>query len=184
MGERGFQVAAAVALLAGTVAASAQPVRPCALLSGADVAAVSREAAGPTTADDPVTLAPAQVPGLPVALEIGQCTSPVRASGAVALRIATMTGARAMTPADWDATLRAIDRADGSGDPKPAARPDRCWQHAWTPKPGRPTLHEVGCGAAKGRTHVTVSFEHENSGRLPSREAVSALLDKALRTLP
>ena len=172
-----------------TMALTAQPLNPCTLLTSRDIAAASKTMMGPLTSDGPAaSLTKQQIPELPASIQLEQCITPLRASGAVPLRVGLMTASRAMTAPDWLQVMKALDdgTAAGAAPNKPADVTRQCRQHAW-PQPQKNSKalnYETACSAAKGRRHLTVSFEHEDPKQLPTESVVLDLLNKALQSLP
>ena len=172
-----------------SLALMAQPLNLCTILPQKDIAAASKAVVGQLTSDGPAaTLSQKQVPGLPATIQLEQCNTPFRASGAVPLRVGLMTATRAMTAADWLQVIKAFDDGNvASPPPKRIADVTRqCWKHSWsqTEKNSKALNYETACSATKGKRHMTIAFEHEDPKQLPSESAVAELLNKALQSLP
>ncbi|MCU0625133.1 MAG: hypothetical protein MUF21_01425 [Gemmatimonadaceae bacterium] len=169
-------------LCVAPLAARAQGVSPCALVTAPEIAATSAVAVGRLTRDDAVTLPAKQVPGLASDLRVEQCHGEIRASGAVTLRINLLTATRDLTAAEWQRTEAALDALEDDG---PAPAPQRiagaaCAQHSWTT---RRTLHGHVCSRAAGKHLVAIEWEHEDAAQLPALPKVAALLARAVTAL-
>lgn len=154
-----------------------QPAPPCHLVEPARVQALAPHRVLPLHADEPGTLSPRDLPGLPVAVRIEQCTSAAGAGGAIGFRIGLITVPRELTAAEWAAVGRALDHAEPMHPGTP--------QCAVGSEPGRSggPLHTTMCGQTRGRYRVEIGFEHRDATRLPSQEAVRGLLADALSRL-
>jgi len=190
-----FRCAAAAGAALCSIAAIAQPQvqapAPCALLTAAEITTVSAAGVGPFTADAPADITSATIPGLPFAMRMQECTGVASAAGVIGFRISLLSAPRALTSAEWNAVLKAVDDTD---PPDPSAQevvqqvgPHRCWQLSQPLNgPGvRPGTqrHEVACNVERGRHHVVVEYSHTDKARLPSTAQVSGLLERALQRL-
>lgn len=164
----------ALGLAAGS--AAAQPA-PCALVDVARVRAIAPGFVPPLVADAPGTLAPRDLPGLPVPLRLDQCTSAMTAAGAISFRLTVLTVPRALTAAEWAAVGKALDHAE----PMLSAAPQCSVEQQSTKHSG--TLHSAGCGQTRGRHRVEISFEHPQAAQLPPVEQIRALLAAAMARL-
>lgn len=161
----------------------AQKAIVCGLVTLQEVAAVSPIAVGKLTPEGPSLLTAKQVAALPATLAVEQCTSDVRMSGAVALRVGLLKAERELSAVEWQKAEKALE------DPKEAALPVQplaipgalCWQHSWGTKK---VVHEVACSRVKGPFHLTIGFEHEDRSKLPAAAKVGDLLSLAMTRLP
>ncbi len=164
------------------------PSAVCALLTPAEIAAVSAQARGPFTAEQPGRLTPKEVPGLPTALRIEQCIAPLTAAGAVSFRLGMLTAERPLTAAQWKLAEKSLDDKEPTAPAKSVQiGKNACWQHAWRAQVGvarkEVMLNEVACAWQGGQQQLTLGFEHEDASKLPTAAAVSVLLDNATSRL-
>jgi hypothetical protein len=150
---------------------------PCALVDAARLRALAPDLTLPLAADAPGTLNPRDLPGLPVPLQLAQCTSAMARSGAVGFRLQVLTLPRELSAAEWAATGRALGH-----DTPLQARAPQCGTDDQPSRQGT-TLHTASCGQTRGRHRVEISFEHEQAARLPAADAIRALLAQVLARL-
>jgi hypothetical protein len=168
--------AALLALVVGS-AQAAPPPSPCTLVDPARVRALAPGLAGTLSADEPGTLTPRELPALPVALRLDQCTSAQAADGAIGFRLGLLTAPRELSPAEWAAVARALDHA---GPMAPSAA--QC-ELLSEPRRKGGALHTASCGQTRGRHRMDIGFEHTHPAQLPSLDAVRSLLAAALARL-
>jgi hypothetical protein len=150
---------------------------PCALLDLAALRAAAPGVLGPLQADAPGRLDARAVPGLPVALELQQCTGAVTRAGAVTVRLALLSAPRALTAPEWQAVARALDAGE-------ALAPAGVVCERQSPSTRSGQIHETGCSQARGRSQVSLSFEHQDAARLPDEATVRRLLAGVMARLP
>jgi hypothetical protein len=173
----------AVLLAVSAPLAGAQQPLACSLLTIQEMSATAPQVSGKLFADGPLRITAKEVPGLPAAVFVEQCTTEVRTSGAVPVRVSLLTAERALSAQEWKKAEKAVDdpKESGTKGALQVIADAQCFQHSWTNKQ---TLYEVSCFKTLGHYHVAIGFEHEDRARLPQPARVAELLSKAASRLP
>ncbi|MBL8311028.1 MAG: hypothetical protein JNL19_11440 [Burkholderiales bacterium] len=178
-----FGVAVVALALPFTVLANEPQGTICTLLTGADWQTLTGKAAGKLFADEPVSLSPRDVPTLPVALQLQQCSTELQRPGGYGVQWAVMRAPQRLSEAQWRAVSAALEspKSNLGAAPRGVALETATDRVHCTRDEQRATKHlsrrfSIACDFTRHAVSASIEINHEQASALPDERRLSEVL--------